>query len=394
MGLSFFRSRSALLVRSLLAGVIFTLMPLASNTLAAQVAGTGTITGVVTGPGGQPVAGASVNIPGSTIGAVTNDAGRFTITGVRAGNYQLRAQRLGFAPRTQPIVVSPGQAASASFQLETAVTTLTQQVVVGYTTQQRRDVSDAVASVTGAEIRDQQVATLEEALRGRVPGVTVAASGEPGRPAQIIIRGQNFVSGSVSPLYVVDGMYMSENPNLNPDDVESMEILKDASAAAQYGAQAANGVIVIRTRRGQSGEAKTQLRSYYGFQSIPTRIDMMTAQQWGAITLEAYKNANVTPPAGAVNPSTSTDWQDELFQSGAIQNHDLSVSGGSSSADYMISGGYFDQKGAIISTGFKRYSLRVNSEARRGRLTVGENVALSRTNRQNLIDFPLIDAVR
>src|SRR3954468_10444448 len=110
--------------------------------------------------------------------------------------------------------------------------------------------------VRGEELEDQKVATLEEALRGRVPGVNVVASGEPGRPAQVIIRGQNFISGSVSPLYVVDGMYLSENPNLNPDDVESIEVLKDASAAAQYGAQAANGVIVIRTRRGRTGDAR------------------------------------------------------------------------------------------------------------------------------------------
>ncbi|HEX2722039.1 MAG TPA: SusC/RagA family TonB-linked outer membrane protein [Gemmatimonadaceae bacterium] len=395
MDLLHLRMRSVLLVAPLLlAGVMLTIAGLVPTSAAAQGAATGTISGVVSGAGGQPVVGVRVTVQGTTIGAITNDQGRFTITGVAAGNQTLRAQRIGYAPRAQSVVVTPGGSATADFQLEATATTLTQQVVVGYTTQQRRDVSDAVASVTGAELRNQQVATLEEALRGRIPGVNVVASGEPGRPAQVIIRGQNFVSGNTSPLYVVDGMYMSQNPNMNPDAIESIEVLKDASAAAQYGAQAANGVVVIRTRRGRAGETRTDLRSYYGFQEIPKRIDMMNAQEWAAITQEAYKNGNEPVPAGALNPTVSTDWQDALFRSGAIQDHNLSFSGGSPTADYLVGGEYLEQKGAIISTGFKRYSVRVNSEARRGRFTFGENISLSRSDRHNLNGFPLIDAVR
>ncbi len=366
-------------------------IPVASH---AQAGTSGTISGVVTGEAGQPIAGVQVMIPGRGIGAATGTDGRYTIGRVPPGTYTLRAQRIGFAPATQQVTVSANEIATADFRMTTVATTLTTQVVVGYTTQQRRDVSDAVASVKGEEIRDQKVATLEEALRGRVPGLQVAASGEPGRPAQVVIRGQNFVSGSVSPLYVVDGMYLSENPNLNPDDVESIEVLKDASAAAQYGAQAANGVIVIRTKRGRNGESRTELHSYYGYQTIPKKIDMMNATQWAEITRTAYQNAGVTPPAGALNPSTTTDWQDALFQSGAIQDHNLSLAGGSPNTDYLLSGGYLDQKGAIITTGFRRLSFRLNSETRRGRFTVGENMALSQSNRVNLNGFPLIDAVR
>ncbi|HEY0529607.1 MAG TPA: SusC/RagA family TonB-linked outer membrane protein [Gemmatimonadaceae bacterium] len=355
---------------------------------------TGTITGVVTGEGGVPVAGVQVSIPGRGIGAATGPDGRYTIGRAPTGTYTIRAQRIGFAPMNQQVNVLNNEVVTANFNISQVATTLTTQVVVGYTTQQRRDVSDAVASVRADEIKDQKVATLEEALRGRVPGLTVQGSGEPGRPALVVIRGQNFVSGSVSPLYVVDGMYLSENPNLNPDDVESIEVLKDASAAAQYGAQAANGVIVIRTKRGRNGEAKTELHSYYGFQTIPKKIDMMSATQWANITRTAYANGNTAPPTGAVNPTTTTDWQDALFQSGAIQDHNLSLSGGSPNTDYMLSGGYLEQKGAIINTGFKRLSFRINSEARRSRLTLGENIALSQSNRVNLNGFPLIDAVR
>jgi TonB-linked SusC/RagA family outer membrane protein len=360
----------------------------------AQGVSAGTISGTVTADAGQPVAGVQVLIPGRGLGSISDPDGRYLIGRVPTGTYTLRAQRIGFAPITQQVTVVADQTTTADFRLTSVATTLTTQVVVGYTTQQRRDVSDAVASVRGDELRDQKVATLEEALRGRVPGVTVAASGEPGRPAQVIIRGQNFVSGGVSPLYVVDGMYLQENPNLNPDDIESIEVLKDASAAAQYGAQAANGVIVIQTKRGRNGDTRTELHSYYGQQAVPKRIPMMNAAEWSAITQASYAAAGQAPPTGAVNPTTSTDWQDAVFQSGSIQDHNLSLSGGSANADYLLSGGYLEQNGTIISTGFKRYSFRINSEARRSRFTLGESVGLSQSRRTNLNGFPLIDAMR
>ncbi|MFL5483593.1 MAG: SusC/RagA family TonB-linked outer membrane protein [Gemmatimonadaceae bacterium] len=376
-----------------LVGVIGAALCYFASSLSAQ--GTvGTITGVVTGEGGVPVSGVQVTLVNRGMGATTDINGRYTIGRVPTGTYTIRAQRIGFAPVSQQVTVLNGEVVTGSFSMTQVATTLTTQVVVGYTTQQRRDVSDAVASVRGDELRDQKVATLEEALRGRVPGVNVVASGEPGRPAQVIIRGQNFISGGVSPLYVVDGMYLSENPNLNPDDVESIEVLKDASAAAQYGAQAANGVIVIRTKHGVAGETRTEVHSYYGSQSLPRKIPMMNAAEWAAITSASYAAAGQTPPTGVVNPTVSTDWQSAVFQTGNIQDHNLSFSGGSPAQDYMLGAGYFEQKGTIVETGFKRFSLRLNSEARRNRFTIGENLALSQSNRTNLNGFPLIDAMR
>jgi TonB-linked SusC/RagA family outer membrane protein len=385
---------------SRLSRILATLLALVALTLPTRLAwaqATGQIAGTVTSTTGQPVSSAQVIVVGTRLGAVTSTDGRYLIANVPGGTQTVRAQRIGFAMRQQTVLVSPGQTVTANFQLTPSATILNEVVSVGYTNQQRRDISDAVSNVSGEELRTSQVATVEEALSGRVPGVNVATSGQPGRPAQIVIRGQNFVSGSTSPLYVVDGMYLSENPNLNPDDIESIEVLKDASAAAQYGSQAANGVIVIRTRRGRAGESTVELRSYYGYQSVPRKLEMMNTQQWAALTIEGFRNAGQTPPAGATAPpSFSTNWQDAVLRDGAIQDHNLSISSGTATGNYLVSGGYLDQKGSMIQTGFRRYSFRVNSELQRSIFTFGEAVALSRSDRQGIPGgrYPMIDVLR
>ncbi|MDB4885175.1 MAG: TonB-dependent outer membrane protein SusC/RagA [Gemmatimonadetes bacterium] len=376
--------------------------------LVAGAQGPGRITGVVTSEGGQPLTAVQVLIVGSTAGTVTDASGRYTLAGVAAGTHRLRAQRIGYNAQVRSVTVSAGAATTADFELVVIPTSLAAQVVVGYTTQQRRDVSDAVSGVTGEALRDQKVATVDEALRGRIAGVNVSASGEPGRPAQVIIRGQTSF-GNPAPLYVVDGMYLGQNPQLNPDDIASIEVLKDASAAAQYGAQASNGVIVITTRKGR-GENRLDVRSYYGVQSVPKRIDMMSSQEWAALNIQAYQNGLATDPRGTENRTAgaqavlngtnriSTDWQDAIFQTGAIQDHNLQFSGGTNEAGYLLSGGYTRQEGTIIRSAFDRYSFRVNSDMRRGRLSVGENVALGTLSQRglnaNLGGFPINGALR
>src|SRR3989440_2561030 len=343
---------------------------------------------VVSASDASPVPTARVTVGGSTQGTLTDDKGEFHL-GLPPGARTLVFRAIGY--RTLEVAIEGRTTIDVS--LEPAPLTLEAQVVLGYTTQQRRDVSDATAGVTGDQIRGQQTATLEEALRGRLAGVQISGSGEPGRPAEIFIRGQNFL-GNPAPLYVVDGMYLQQNPNLDPDDIESIEVLKDASAAAQYGAQAANGVVVIRTRRGR-GDTRIELRSYYGYQQIPRRVPMMNTSEWAAIARQAYQNAGLSViPGAATPPPISTDWQAAVFRTGAIQDHGVTVSGGTASASYLISGGYTQQDGAIVQTGFHRYNFRVNSQLQRGRLTLGENVALSSTRRQFLDGFPLIDVVR
>ena len=247
------RRATRLIATLTLACAVSAVALLVPRPLAAQM--TGRVTGVVTSDQGAPIVGAQVVVEGTTLGASTGADGRYSIGSVPAGTRVIRAQRIGFAPGAQTVTVSDGGTTTADFRLTTIATRLTSEIVVGYTTQTSRDVSDAVSAVTSEEIAAQAVATVEEALRGRVPGVQINASGEPGRPAQVFIRGQNFLSTS-TPLYVVDGMYLRQNPNLNPDDIASIAVLKDASAAAQYGAQAANGVIVITTKRGRAGAAR------------------------------------------------------------------------------------------------------------------------------------------
>ncbi|HWE41634.1 MAG TPA: SusC/RagA family TonB-linked outer membrane protein [Gemmatimonadaceae bacterium] len=362
------------------------------NPLRAQ-GGAERITGTVSAEGGVPLADVRVSVNGTQLGAMSGADGRFAIAGLTAGTYTVRAQRIGYAPQTRNVTVIAGQGGTANFQLQAVAAALSEVVSVGYTTQSRATVSDAVATVSAADIADQKVTTIEDALHGRVAGVQVTTSGEPGRAAQISIRGQSFL-GNITPLYVVDGMYLGENTNIDPQDIESIEILKDASAAAQYGAQAANGVIVIKTKRGRQGANRVELRSYYGYQDIPKRIDMMNSTQWAEITRQAYTNAGMPVPAGAINPTVNTDWQSALFQTGAIQNHNLQVSGGTPTASYLLGGGFTDQTGTVITTGFRRYNFRINSELRRSRLLFGEAVALSHSNRRSLNGFPLVDALR
>jgi TonB-dependent starch-binding outer membrane protein SusC len=371
---------------------------LAAQDVSAQAAGR--ITGTVTDQGGLPVPTVQVVVVGTRFGGLTTEDGRYTIVGVPAGSYQLRAQRIGFAPATQPVTVAVDQTVTADLQISAVATTLTTQVVVGYTTQQRRDVSDAVSSVTDEAIETRKVATVAEALRGRIPGVQIAASGEPGEASRVVIRGQNFLQSS-EPLYVVDGLYLRQNPNLNPSDIASIQVLKDASAAAQYGAQAANGVVVITTKRGSGTENKVALRSYFGVQTVPNQLDLAGPQRWAEINRQAYENAGLAVPQGTLDVlegrnTVNTDWQDAVFRTGAIQDHNLQLSGGTgnATANYLLSGGYFKQEGTVLGSGFERYSFRVNSQIRRGRLAFGENLALARSNRQIPIGNQLIDALR
>lgn len=353
--------------------------------------GTGRITGTVTNAEGAPLADATVSVVGRQLSARTGPDGRYTISGVPAGTWQLRAGQIGFGSGAASATVAEGGTAVANFRLAVQALLLDSVVAVGYTTQRRATVSDAVSEVSAEQIQDRQVATVEEALRGRIPGVTIQSTGEPGQTSRVIVRGQNFL-GNSDPLYVVDGMYTRQNPNLNPEDIESIQVLKDASAAAQYGAQSANGVIVITTRRGRASAPRVSVNSYYGVQDVPRRIEFVSGERWSQINNMARTNAGM--PADNTVISAQTDWQDAVFQSGNIQDHNFSVAGGTETASYLLGGGWFQQDGTIINTGFERASIRVNSEMRGGRWKVGENLAVSRSTRDNVVGFPLIDVVR
>ena len=357
--------------------------------LAAPASGQVDVRGTVTdAESGVTLPGAVVTVLGTEVRAAAGADGTYAIE-VPSLQDTLSFSYVGY----ETLVVPIGGRQVVDAALAPAVLGGDGVVVVGYTTQRRRDITGAVSTVSPEELQVRKVARLEEALKGRLPGVSVSTTGEPGEGARINIRGLGFTNNN-EPLYVVDGMYTRQNPNLDPDDIASIQVLKDASAAAQYGAQAANGVIVITTKQGRPGESRVAVNSYYGFQEIPNRVDVMEADEWAAVNRMAYENAGLTPQAGALNPTVNTDWQDALFQSGAIQNYDITASGGTDNATYLISGSYLDQQGAIIETGFERYGLRVNSEIQKGILTLGENAAISRSVKDNLVGFPLVDAVR
>ena len=378
---------------------VLTLAPERAHAQTPAAQATGRIVGTVTAEGGQPLSGAQVSVVGTRIGSVTGEDGRFTLSGVTPGSVEVRVQRIGYTPVTQNVAVVGGQPATLNFTLRSQAITLNSVVTVGYTNQERRDISGAVSSVSDEALQDRKVATVEEALRGRIAGVQISSSGEPGEGSRIVVRGQNFVSGSAEPLYVVDGLYLRQNPNLNPNDIASIQVLKDASAASQYGAQAANGVIVITTKRGSGGDNSVSLRSYYGFQTVPKKIDMMNAREWAELNAQAWTGDSrgiplYTQQTLAGTRTIDTDWQDEVFRQGGIQDHNLQAMGGTGTANYLVSGGYLRQTGTVIGTGFERYSLRVNSELRRGRFTFGENLSLSRANTQQPPTDQLIDALR
>jgi len=347
------------------------------------------IQGVVTdAETGEPLPGVNIQLQGTSTGGSTNTDGEYSFT-VPAYDGTLIFSFLGY--QTRQIDINGRR--EIDVELTPQAISGDELVVVGYTSQARRTISDAVSTVDADQIEKMQVSTLGEAIKGTVPGVSVTGTGEPGRSPNITIRGASFI-GDNTPLFVVDGVYTSQTPNINPDDIESLEILKDASAAAQYGSQAANGVILINTKRGSEGETRVTYRSSFGVQDIPNRISMMGADEWSNVATMAYENAGLTPPDGVVNPQINTDWQDAFFERGSIQNHNLSISGGSENATYLISGSYLKQDGAVVGPEFERYSVRVNSEASRGRITVGESLSLSRSERDNMIGFPFIDVVR
>lgn len=361
--------------------------------------GTGRVAGTVLGPTGAPVASVQVTVVGTRLGGITDDKGKYNIGGVPVGAATVRAQRIGFQPRTQQVTVTAGGVTTADFQLTAAATVLSEvRVQVGYTNEARRDISGAVSQVTGNEIQDQKVATVEEAIRGRIPGVQVTASGEPGRAAQIVIRGQQTL-GDPSPLYVVDGMYVGNvNPNINPDDIQTLDVLKDASAAAQYGSQASKGVIVITTKKGRAGANQFAVNTYYGFQDVPKTIAMAGTAEWQRLWQQSFTNAGIPQdqiPGGVTTPtSVNTNWQDAIFQRGGIQNYNLQASGGTSTASYLISGSLLDQDGLLVNTRFRRASVRGNSQATLGRITLSENLAVSQDNTRGLGNYALIDVVR
>ena len=351
------------------------------------------VTGRVTQTNGEPLPGVTVLVKGTTNGTATGADGRFSLT-VPEGS-TLVFSSVGFV--RQEIAV--GNTTTFNIQLKDDQQSLSEVVVVGYGTQTRQELTTAVTSVGAAAIERQPVAGFDQALQGQAPGVQVTApTGAPGAGINVRVRGNASLSLNGSPLYVIDGVpvlpsYDQEisvgnqriNPlnTINPNDIESIDVLKDGAAAAIYGLRAANGVVVITTKRGKVGQAQVGLSAYYGRQYLRNKLPVLNAAQAAQEINEIQAGAGLAPLYPNVNnlPPYNTDWQDEVYRPANLQNYQLNVSGGTDKTRYYISGGYFNQQGIGLNSGYDRFNFKINLDQQlSNRFRVGTNLNMSRSH--------------
>jgi TonB-linked SusC/RagA family outer membrane protein len=363
-----------------------------------------TVSGKVVSQGENAgIPGVNVTLKGGTTGTVTDAGGNYAIPA--PGDGTLVFSYIGFA--TQEVRIDGRQ--SVDVTMSPDVKALSEVVVVGYGTQRRKDVTGAIASVSEAQIRAVPVTNINQTLQGRAAGVLVSQGDmRPGGGLRVRIRGVSSINSGVEPIYVVDGMILQGTINdLNPNDIESVDVLKDASAAAIYGARGANGVVIITTKRGKAGQLNVNYDTWFGFQDIIKRLPMMNAGQYAQLRRDA--EANVAAQAGraprpdeqlftelertTLTNGESYDWQDALLQRGSVQNHSLTLAGGSENTRFYVSGNYLNQQGIIIHSKFQRLGLRVNLDQKMNeKLRFGTSLNLSRTT-ENVVGGPTGNAL-
>ncbi|MFD2513603.1 SusC/RagA family TonB-linked outer membrane protein [Pontibacter locisalis] len=343
-----------------------------------------TVTGrVTTAKEGIPLPGVSVVVKGMPVGTTTDAQGVYSLKVPEQGN-TLQFSFIGFIKQEVPI----NNRAVIDIKLAENTKKLEEVVVIGYGTQRRSELTGAISSVRPEEITETPVLRVEQALQGRVAGVQVAnVSGQPGDAPTVRIRGIG-TPGSSDPLYIVDGLPVGGLDYLNPNDIESMEVLKDAASAAIYGSRAANGVVLIKTKSGsKDGKMHVSYDGYVGVQNPWKQLDLLDAREYAIMMNEGAANAGVTPPYSDVSKfTTTTDWQDELFgKNEKIMNHQVAVSGGSDKTSFYTNFSYFDQNGIVggDKSNFKRYTLRLNADNEVSKfLKIGTNLAYTNINRR------------
>jgi len=339
-----------------------------------------TVTGTVTGTGGIPLEGATIHVKNGNSTVTSTSNGSFSIT--VPADAILVVSYVGY----QTSEINVNNRTSINIVLQPSATSLQDVVVIGYQAVKRKDLTGATGIVDMKDANKITSGSVGEAIQGLVPGVTVRNGGAPGQNAVVEIRGVGSF-GNSNPLYVIDGMLSDANTTINTDDIASIQILKDASAAAIYGSRAGNGVIIITTKKGKEGPAKFSFSAKYGTQQIPKKWNVMDAKDYLKTVNTMYTNSGVTLPAGVAaqlaSNTINTDWQNEAFRTGNDQDYNMSISGGSATSNYLVSGSYYDNSGPVIGNDFQRSSLRINTEAKRGIFTFGENMMLSNTNGNN-----------
>jgi TonB-dependent starch-binding outer membrane protein SusC len=359
-----------------------------------------TIKGTVLDGDGQPVPGATVVVKGTSEFVISDATGAFTVTSKRELPFSLLISSIGFKQQELQIYEVTDEPAEVTLQIDNV---LDEVVVVGYGTQKRSDLTGSISSVSSSVLK-QPISSVDRALQGAVTGVQVTqTSGQPGGGSSIRIRGGSSIQGGNEPLYVIDGFPVyntsatagvssgSEvNPlaSLNPSDIESIDILKDASATAIYGSRGANGVVIITTKKGKADENTIIYDVSVGVQSVIKKVDVLNAKQFASLRNDALYDTK--PADGRFQYLTQeqidalavgTDWQDEAFRDATVQNHQLTLSGGTQKIRYAVSGNYFDQDGIIRNTDFQRYSGRINLDIEATeRLKFGTSLTASRSN--------------
>lgn len=341
--------------------------------------------GKIVNQNNEPLPGVSVQVEGTTRGVTTDSEGNFNINASEGET--LTFTMLGYGLRTE--LLSSNRQLSIQLS-EEAGSELEDIVVVGYGTQLRKDLTSAISVVKPEDLNKRTATTIAESLQGLASGIKVRGGGRPGSEAQIQIRGLKNLSNT-NPLYVIDGLITTANRDFNPDDIESVQILKDASAAAIYGSRAANGVIIITTKKGKDGPMKISVSANTSWQKMPL-YELADTEEFARLNYMAYDNAGV--PRQNLDMNVNTDWQKETYRTGRINDVNTSFSGGSKNGSYYTSLGYFGNKGAVIGTGFDRYNFRVNSEGRKGIFSIGENLAISNAKADEMEGNPVLDVVR
>ncbi|AMR29425.1 hypothetical protein A0257_21550 [Hymenobacter psoromatis] len=368
------------------------------------------VSGRVTQANGDGLPGVTVLVKGTNIGTSTDANGKFTISVPEGGT--LAFSTVGYTGKEVAIT---GPNDNLAVTLQENAQALSEIVVVGYGTQERQSVTGAVASVSGREIAAQPVADPAQALQGRAAGVTVVSnSGAPGGQGGTSIRVRGITSaGNNSPLYVVDGFPLpaatdqygnstgTEINNINPNDIETIDVLKDASATAIYGVRAANGVVLITTKHGKAGTSNINVDAYVGVQRVWREPSLLNSQQYAVLNNEARNNYNAETAVNNIGDPTqlnplfntpdkiaalpTTNWISELFRPARIQSYSVSANGGSEKARYAVSAGYFQQNGTIIGSTSQRFTLRTNGEIQLNKaLKIGNNLSLSHQEDQPL----------
>ncbi len=344
------------------------------------------VSGTITDAAQIPLSGASVSVKGISVGAVADFDGVFSLE-VPEGSNILVFSYIGYS--TQEVEIN-GQVV-INVTLEEDAELLQEIVVVGYGTQRKADLTGSVATINASAFSEKPITSPDQALAGTLPGVNITnRSGDPGAPISVRIRGVG-TPGVNDPLWVIDGVPIVQTTNitvntssttdsnplagLNPNDIESISVLKDAASTAIYGARAANGVIIVTTKRGKSGEAKVTYDGYTSFASVRSQIDVLDTDQYIAV------QGLLGNDFSQFNGSETIDWQSLIFRQGFVQNHNVNVNGGNENANYFISAGYLDQEGIERAQEFSRVSFKANSDIKAGVFKFGESLLISQTDR-------------